>query len=201
MLLRSSGWEAVSVQPPGTREVTDTFPITGAMAALRWDAGDGVRLNLPRIGVVDSSPRQILSCTRAIVPAGLGAVQVAFKARPRNLRDTLTRIQRRMMGKQRNYQGQYIATSGSLGVGDTTEDVSWLPLPKNLTKVKQAVVYVIDKPDGDIEHYIWVNDKPTDVVVTKPGVYDISKAVDFYDGADLLSRAPVMKIELKTVAA
>ena len=201
MALRSSGWEQVSVQPPGTREVTDTFPITGAMAALRWDAGDGVRLNLPRIGVVDSQPRQILSCTRNIVPAGLGSIQVSFKSRPRNLKDFLTRVQRRMMGKQRNYQGQYIATSGTLGVGDTTEDVSWLPLPQNLQKVKQAIVTVIDKPDGVVPHYFWINDQPQPDLppVTKPGIYDISKAVDYYDGVDGNSRSPVMKIELKTV--
>jgi hypothetical protein len=203
MALRSSGWESVNVQPPGTREVTDTFPITGAMAALRWDAGDGVRLNLPRINVIDSSPRQILSCTRTIVPAGLGAVQVSFRSRPRDLKEFLQRVQRRALAKGRNYQGQYVATSGSLGVEATTEDVSWLPLPKNLQKVKQAVVYVIEKPDGDTPHYIWINDKPQPdlVPVTKPGVYDISKAIDYYDGADLASRAPVMKIELKLVSA
>lgn len=204
MVLRSSGWESVNVQPPGIREVTDTFPITGAMAALRWDAGDGVRLNLPRINVVDSSPRQILSCTRNIVPAGLGAVQVAFKSRPRNLKDFLQRVQRRQLSKGRNYQGQYVATSGSLGVEATTEDVSWLPLPRNLQRVKEAHITVIEKPDGDTPRYIWINDQPPTPsmpVVTKPGVYDISEAVDYYDGSDGISRAPVMKIELKTVSS
>jgi hypothetical protein len=60
---------------------------------------------------------------------------------------------------------------------------------------------VIDKPDGEVPHYFWINDQPQPdlVPVTRPGIYDISKAVDYYEGATLDARTPAMKIELKTV--
>lgn len=190
MALHGTPWEDVSAAPAGKRELTDTFPLTGDIAKLDWRGGDALRLNLPGIGVVDEDPRQILSATRTIYQVGLGPIAVSFRQRPRDWKDFLRQIQRRVTRKQRTYQGQKVTTSGSYTTPTDTELITWMPLPHNLSTVSEMWLNVLEIPTST--KYIWVNDNPTELPpVTTAGRFDVTAYVDSYN--DL----PVMKVELK----
>jgi hypothetical protein len=206
LALRSSPWEEVTAVPPAWRQITDTFPLTGNMAMLNWSAGDGVRLNLPKLGVVDASPRQMLGTQRPFYPVGLREAAITFKARPRSMKDFLRQVQRSLISKQRNYQGQKVSTSGTAAAGptETTEDytkVSRVPLPKNLSDVARAIVTLFEKPDGDtVPWYIWVNGQFTGhPAVYEPGDYDITAYVGRL--ADAEQQFPHMEVEFKLTNA
>lgn len=191
LLLRGNPWEDVQAQPPGYRETTDTFPLTGDLEKLDWRAGDSIRLGFPGIGVVDDDPRQMLSVSRTIYQVGLGPIAVSFRQRPRDFKDLLRNMTRRVTRKQRSYQGQKVTTGGSFTNSTDTELITWLPLPNNLATVSHAVVKVLEEPDSTL--YIWVNDNPTTLdPIPTAGEYLVTGYVDRYN--DL----PVMKIELKT---
>lgn len=190
LLLRGNPWEEVGVVPPGYREITDTFPVTGDLEKLDWRAGDSLRLSLPGIGVEDDEPRQLLGATRTIYQVGLGPIDVSFRQRPRDWKELMRQMTRRVTRKQRTYQSQKVQGAGSFTTPVDTETITWLPLPKNLSTVSKAYLNVLEVPSS--EKYIWVNDNPTELTpVTKAGKYDVSAYIDSYD--DL----PVMKIELK----
>jgi hypothetical protein len=197
LALRSSPWEEVEAQPFGAPEMLDSFPFTGDLALFRWEPGDGVRIVLPRIGVEDATPRQILGVTFPFVPEGRQGPSVAFKQRPRGLRDFIRRMQRQYMAKQRNYQKQITSLSGSLaafGGSALVDEFSRVPLPHDLTDVIRAEVTVFEKPD-DTPWYIWINDLPTThPPVLYPGKYDISGYVSRWNNL------PIMRVEFRDVA-
>lgn len=201
LALRSSPWEEVAAKPTGERELRDTFPLTGNLAMLNWQAGDGVRLDLPAIGVEDTTPRQLLGVTRPIRPIALGAPALSFRQRPRSLREFYRVIQRRTLTKQRRYQGQYVHHSGSLAKQGTLagiDEVTRATLPRNLAKVVDGTLVVMAKPD-ETPYYIWINGQPTTLPpVLAPGRYDVSSYIGRYYDADLDSEAPYMAVELRT---
>jgi hypothetical protein len=196
MALRSSPWEEVSTKVTGEPELTDTFPLTGNMALLQWRAGDHVRLNLPRIGVVDGSPRQILAVNRPITNLGatgfLQAPELSFRQRPRDLKTYLRQLQRRYLSKQRTFQGQYVQTTSSLGGSDG--NVAIVALPNNLNDIVKAEVVVVPPVDTLAPLYLYINGVKIDGYdpITAPGRYDISAYVDRF------GPSPSMQVELKT---
>lgn len=194
--LRASPWEEVAVKVPGEPELRDTFPLTGNMALLQWRAGDHVRLNLPRIDVVDSSPRQLLAVSRPIVNHGttgfLQAPEISFRQRPRDLKTFLRNLQRRYVSKQRTYQGQYVQTTSSLG--GLTGSVAVVALPNNLNDIVKTEIVVTTAVDPLAPLYVYVNgvkllEYPA---ITHVGRYDISAYVDRFEDS------PSMQVELKT---
>jgi hypothetical protein len=82
--LRLAPWQNVEGDPKGFNRLADTFPLTGALAAMRWRPGDGVRLLLPDVAVEDASPRQMLQVTRQFGPEGRFSTQAGFRQRPRD---------------------------------------------------------------------------------------------------------------------
>jgi hypothetical protein len=124
LALRGSPNEQVGVQPRGSRELVDAFPLTGALARFDWQPGDGVRLDLPTVAVRDLTPRQIVRVAWPIYPDGVGAPAVGFRQRPRSVREVLRRALRTALTSERNYQGQLAIITGTWGSTSATGGVS-----------------------------------------------------------------------------
>ena len=174
LALRASPWEEVGARPPGGREYLDAWPLTGALAEFAWGPGDGIRLDLPSIGVVDTAPRQILGLAREFTPTGLRPPTASFRPRPRSLVAALRDLRRTALGPQRNYQQQLAVTTGSLGSSITAaapDAYSRLYIP-NLDQLANGRLEVVNKSDQsawDLE----VNGTVR-LSVTRPGSYDIT---------------------------
>lgn len=108
LALRNTPWEEVRGTPRAQERLADTWPLTGAAGAMRWRPGDGVRLNLPELSTIDTSPRQMLQVTRAFVGEGRVGTQVAFRQRPRSAAKSVRGALRSAISPQRSYQGQVI---------------------------------------------------------------------------------------------
>lgn len=194
LALRSSPWEEVNAAPRGGQkhEYIDAFPMSGDLAEFFWRPGDGVRITLPEIGVMDGSPRQILGVQRNFVPEGLQAAVVSFRQRPRNLREFMRQIQRRIANKGRNYQGQIIRTTGTAG---TLQDPSIVPLPADLSDISKVEITVVTTPDNPL--FLYVNDGKTNFpAITQAGTYDITPYVARWVDAQG-NETPTMHIQLK----
>jgi hypothetical protein len=81
-----------------------TWPLPGAVQAMRWRPGDGVFVREPTINVYDTTPRQMLVVTRNIGPGGIQSTQATFANRPRNPARALKRLLFSLTRLQRNYQ-------------------------------------------------------------------------------------------------
>ena len=123
LALRATPWEDVSGDPLGRPERVASWPVdpSANLTLMRWQAGDGVRLAVPTIGLEDVTPRPIMQVTKTCVPEGLVGMDVGFRSRPRGAATELTRIIRQVGGQIRNYQGQIVRRTGnwvnSLNVG------------------------------------------------------------------------------------
>lgn len=174
LALRASPWEEVGARPPGGREYLDAWPLTGSLAEFAWGPGDGIRLNLPSVGVVDATPRQILGLAREFTPTGLRPPTASFRPRPRSLVAALRDLRRTALGPQRNYQQQLAVQTGSLGssiAAAAPDAYSRLYIP-NLDQVATGRLEVVNKSDQsawDLE----VNGTVR-LSVTRPGSYDIT---------------------------
>lgn len=132
LALRSGPNEQVSARPQGdVQELTDTFPITGVLARRRWRPGDGLRLALEDLSVIDATPRQLLAVTRPIYRVGVGAPQVGWRQRPRGLRAFLSRTARALYAGARNYQGESVIVTGNYA-SNAGDNYSRVPLPEDL---------------------------------------------------------------------
>ena len=121
LALRDGPTQSVSATSRGHRQLLDSFPLTGALAQFAWMPGDGIRLDMPEVGVVDTLPRQILGVQRAFTPDGIGPPALSFRPRPRNLMDALRKLRREAILGQRTYQGQVVTATGSVGSTLATE--------------------------------------------------------------------------------
>lgn len=173
--LRAGPNEQIAARPTDTaQELTDTFPLTGALARRRWRPGDGLRLALEDLSVIDLTPRQLLAVSWPIHRAGVGVPSVGFRQRPRGLRAFLKRTARAAYAQQRNYQGQSATVTGSWGANGGPDAYSRAPLPDDLRRVVVAelVVVRIANGPGTIE----VNGTSTGASVSVTGRYPIKIA-------------------------
>jgi hypothetical protein len=131
--LRLTPWEEIAARPRGHRELRDTFPLTGQLAAFQWEPGDGLRVRHTTVDLDDQQPRQIISPSWPFTPEGLGAPSVRFRQRPRSQQDALRSLIRAVLNARRNYQGQLVTTSGTWT--DTDGGYSRVLLPANLGDV------------------------------------------------------------------
>jgi hypothetical protein len=191
LVLRSSPNEQVGVRPDGQRDLVDSFPLTGTLAKLDWQPGDGVFLELDAIGVMDGSPRQLTSVSWPLRPDGVGAPVVGFRSRPRSVKAALQRLSRVIYAPRRNFQGSISTITGTVGGVDHTgaaimgahDAWSRVPLPSNLATIVKAAVVV-----QAIEGSGWVlevsGNKPgsPDGSVTTTGHYDVTKLLDAWAG-------------------
>lgn len=108
LALRSTPWEEVRATPRAQEQLADTWPLTSTLAAMRWRPGDGLRLEVPSIGVSDTDPRQMLQVTRAFAAEGRTGTQVAFRQRPRSAARSVRSLLRSAIAAQRTYQRQRV---------------------------------------------------------------------------------------------
>lgn len=109
LALRSSPWEEVRGVPRAQEGLADTWPLTGALSAMRWRPGDGVRVHVPDVGVDDQEPRRLLQVTRSFAAEGRTGTQVGFRQRPRSAVTSVKRLLRAALAPVRNDQGRVIA--------------------------------------------------------------------------------------------
>lgn len=176
LALRASPWQTVAARPPGRRELLDAWPLSGALAEFAWAPGDGIRLNLPTVGVVDVTPRQILGVSRSFVPDGMGVPTAAFRPRPKSMAGALRDLRRTALQPQRNYQQQLANVAGTLGTTGAyvggADDYSRITLPAASRVVSLAVV-VMAKSDASA-WAVEVNGASAGFSVTGQGRYDVS---------------------------
>lgn len=120
LALRRPPWEEVRGTPLAQDQLADSWPLTAALLAMRWQPGDGVRLRIPDIGVDDLQPRPLLQVTRTITPLGVTGTQVGFRQRPRTASAWLRGNLKAAMSARRNYQGQIVTLLGELISGSVS---------------------------------------------------------------------------------
>lgn len=146
LALRGSPWEEVRGVPRAQERLADTWPLSSTLSAMRWRPGDGVRLDLPDIGVSDAAPRQILQVTRTFAAEGRTGTQVAFRQRPRSAARSARQLFRAALASQRSYQGRPVTLAGnvvvtsSVGAGAFTDYSRTTLLPSD--KVVRAYVRI-----------------------------------------------------------
>jgi hypothetical protein len=194
LTLRSGPNEQVAARPATlAHALTDTFPLTGALARRRWRPGDGVRLALEDLSVVDSTPRQLLALTLPLYRDGAGAPQTGWRQRARGLRAFLKRVARTTYAYQRNYQGTVGIVTGSWGTSAGGDAYSRAPLPDDLERIVGATLVVeAIAGTGTLE----VNGAAVAAFTANaPGRYDLDRYVA-RDGA-----APRMRARLTGAAS
>jgi hypothetical protein len=148
LALRSAPFEQVTatVLTEGGERKLVPIPLTGALAEIKWQPGDGVKRAYPILGVEDVGYVQMTTIARKFVPDALGLPAVSFRPRTRTFRDFLTRLQRQVIAPQRNYQGQLTTVQSAHAKAFSGSDADvWAPLPMNVDDVKRAELVVFDK--------------------------------------------------------
>jgi hypothetical protein len=107
--LQTEPWQNIEGEPIARDRLADTFPLTGALSAMRWTPGMGVRIYLPEINVQDIVPRQIMQVTRQFGPVGRHGTQMGFRQRPIDRLSQVNKLIRSGAQSQRNYQRQVIS--------------------------------------------------------------------------------------------
>lgn len=189
--LRSTVWEEVGARPRGHRELRDTFPLTGALAAFAWEPGDAIRVNDPDLDVDDLTPRQIIAPAWTFAPDGLGSPTIRFRQRPRDQQKALRTLVRSALLPQRNYQGTLVAITGSHAsspaVAAVPDDFTRCSLPLDTTSVVRADLVVHAKGDTSAGT-IFVNGVTTSLTVVSPGRYDVLAYVARSTGPRMFAR-------------
>lgn len=151
--------------------------------------GDGIRLDLPTVGVRDLSPRQILGVTRTLVPNGAGVPVVAFRQRPRSFSATVRGILKTALQPRRTYQGTESWKTGSYahrGATGGVDAVSRVPLPSSQARVLGGVLVVTAKSDTSA-HTIVVNGVATGLTAASVGRYPVDAHVAPLAGAPVVT--------------
>jgi hypothetical protein len=207
LALRSSPNEQVGVRPSGQRDLADSFPLTGALALMKWRAGDGVRLALDDVDVIDRTPRQMTGVTRVHLPAGVAAPTVTFRQRPRSGAAILRRTLRAVYSLGRNYQG----TLTALGGGYTQNTLaaagagaySYVPLPQDLDRLVGVYVDVARITAGQVTLEVNGANGP---LANAVGRYDVTSLVKVASSVDrrayarAVSASVALTIEYQIVA-
>jgi len=178
--LRSAVWEEISARPPGRRELLDSWPLTGSLAEFAWSPGDGIRLNFPTVGVVDTLPRQILGLSRELTPSGMKPPAASFRPRPRSIKSLMREVRRTALLPQRNYQQQLATVVGSIGGhGASTggvDEYSRIALPADQSRIVKLELCVLQKSDASAwwAEVNLISGAPVPTNLTVVGRYDIS---------------------------
>lgn len=111
LALRATPWEEVRGTPRAMERLADTWPLTGALSVMRWRPGDGLRISVPDIGVIDTEPRRLTQVTRTFAAEGRTATTVGFRQRPRSAAAALRRLALSSALAQRSNQGRLLTLS------------------------------------------------------------------------------------------
>lgn len=177
LALRSSPNQQVAARPDGQRDLTDTFPLTGTLARLRWLPGDGIRLALRDLDVIDRTPRQIIRVTFPTAPDSVAAPQVGFRQRPRDAGAVLKRMLRAVYARERQYQGTFVMVDSqhyidTLALAGATAAYAMLPLPDNPDDIVACYFVVSYINTGNVT--LEVDAVVTPLKISTPGRYDVT---------------------------
>lgn len=145
LALRSSPNEQVGVRPKVQVELVDDFKLTGDPRRFDWRVGDAPLLDLEKIAVKDTEPRQLTTMTWDCRPAGLGAPTVGFRSRPRHPKAVFRKMLGGIVAPRRTPQGQVAVANGSLGATNAAmaPDIwSRVGAPASIVSVVLDVIYV-----------------------------------------------------------
>lgn len=177
LALRSSPNEQVGVRPRGQIDLVDTFQLSGELAKMKWEPGDGVLLQLDSVDVFDESPRQLTSITWSPRPDGLGVPTVGFRQRPHSFAATMKRLRAAIYGPRRTYQGSRAISTGTPGgTTGTVDGYSRAPLPTSLDDVARVVAVVQSISGSGWRLEVAGTDLGTPGAVNAVGRYDITGA-------------------------
>jgi hypothetical protein len=140
--LRLTPWQLLSADPTGSSRLAYTWPLPGALAAMRWRPGDGARVQAPNINVFDTVPRQLLVITRNITPNGKTGASASWANRPRNPARALKQLLYAATRMQRNYQKQLVTLSGNCVSGATVAPGNSSPATQLMVSPGDQVVRV-----------------------------------------------------------
>jgi hypothetical protein len=180
--LRATPATQVSTRPVIDDEIirdvtwTNGVPVYGSLARFKTEAGDGVRLQLDELAIDDRTARQIMGVTWPFFPKGFGMPQLAFRQRPRGLRDVWYRMLRRQSAQAGHYQGQLTYLPGSMGSTDATkapDGYSRLLLPPSLDQIVRVDLVVLEKGDASAKA-IEVNTVAAAISLKITGAYDVT---------------------------
>lgn len=177
--LRAGVAETVGARTKGTRELVDRFPlpVTPDLARMLWLPGDGIRLELADVGVLDQSTRQLTIIQWACRPDGAAPPVVSYRQRARGARAALERLSRAAYQPQRYYQGQLALIAGGIATnfaGTTYGDgYSRLSLPA-VTDVIKLELVVLSKTDASA-WTVNINGVSTGLTVARAGRYDLTR--------------------------
>lgn len=212
LALGSSPAEQVGVRPiDGSTELVDTWPLTGALARMRWQPGDGLRLNLEDVDVIDRTPRQLTRVELGIAPDAIAPPIVGFRQRPRSPAAVLRRTLRAVYAMSRNYQGTMTLIPGSVGsatgnggapsaiVSGSADVYSRLPLPVNIADIDRVwlhITYITAATTAVIQ----INGITTAVTVAGIGLYDVTPYVARAVGTQLRCFAALINAPVGAIA-
>lgn len=185
LALRSGINQQIEVQPSGERRLVDTWPLTGELSRMEWLAGDGVRLALAHVGVVDLEPRQLLGITWPCLPDGVGVPQATWRQRPVGARALLLRALRAAQAPQRTYQGQIVEHVGTLGgsAGEGAADTY-----SRLAVAPERIVRLVARiPKLDGAGVLEVNGTAA-LTLPGPGEYDVTGFMAYGTSATTAAR-------------
>lgn len=175
MALRSGPLAQVQLNADGDTTLVDTFPLTGALARMNWEPGDGARLVLSDYGLVDQTPRQMTVVSWMCHPDGIGPPQITWRQTPLGARDFLASVQRSVASGHRNYQGQISEVPGSPASnmpGWAAGPMSWL---STAGRIVQLRVHVLTLTGGSITPVV---NGHTGLAIDAPGKYPIDALTD-----------------------
>ena len=146
LALRATPWTEVRGNPRAMERLADTWPLSGTLAAMRWRPGDGLRISVPEIGVIDDEPRRLTQVTRSFMAEGRTSTTVGFRQRPRSAAVALREIARARALGARSFQGQPVTLTsdvieGGIAAGAWTGFAFVALLPQD--QVVRAVLKVV----------------------------------------------------------
>jgi len=194
LALRGAPWEEVAARPAGFVELADTFPLTGNLQLFRWAPGDGIRLNLPSLGVQDADARQIAGLSRTGRPDGVEPPVASFRPRPRRLRDLLRDLKRAAIAPQRTFQSQLVVVNSDLGTGPGTVAAT---LPANTGRVLRATLVLASTADPATTWDLVVIGRVAVAAAPGPGRYDITA---FISPTAIAERQMAVAVRVNTLA-
>lgn len=173
--LRTRAVEDVAFRPRGSTELVDTFPLTGVLSLLRWQPGDGARLDFPRIAVADALARQMTAVRHGIVPQALGPPEVSWRPRPRSARAQLRELARAFGRARRTDQGQLGPVNGNNAASPATADFPASASRANYRGDRLVEAFVIVQAKSDASSWpLRLNGVPAGIAVQAPGAYEVT---------------------------
>jgi len=118
LTLIGSPWEELRGTPLAQDRLADSWPLTGALAAMRWEPGDGVRVRVRDCGIDDVLPRRITQVTRTFGVEGRTGATVSFRNRPRGAALELRRLIRAQAVAQRSVTPQLVTIPGEYAISN-----------------------------------------------------------------------------------